>query len=156
MDSVIEAGGLRDTTASEHRNKPILLDVTHADQQGGGTHADGQRGPKRISYFRFRGAQPESLRSFGGQLSFHERAQLLTGMLSPNLLLRYSFVCFHATFAASTYSCALMQPLLGLRARPMYVFNKQVVIRAEEEGRGFYVFRLPALVQEEECLKHES
>ena len=35
MDIVIEAGGLRDTTASEYRDKSILLDVTYADPQAG-------------------------------------------------------------------------------------------------------------------------
>ena len=35
MDIVIEAGGLRDSTASEYRDKSILLDVTYADPQAG-------------------------------------------------------------------------------------------------------------------------
>ena len=35
MDIVIEAGGLRDATASEYRDKSILLDVTYADPQAG-------------------------------------------------------------------------------------------------------------------------
>ena len=35
MDIVIEAGGLRDATASEHRDKWMLLDVTYADPQAG-------------------------------------------------------------------------------------------------------------------------
>ena len=30
-----DVGGLRDATASEYRNKAILLDVTHADPQAG-------------------------------------------------------------------------------------------------------------------------
>ena len=36
MDMVIERGGLRDATASEYRNKAILLDVTYADPQAVG------------------------------------------------------------------------------------------------------------------------
>ena len=35
MDIVIEAGGLRDATASEYRDKSVLLDVTYADPQAG-------------------------------------------------------------------------------------------------------------------------
>ena len=35
MDIVIEAGGLRDATAPEYRDKSILLDVTYADPQAG-------------------------------------------------------------------------------------------------------------------------
>eukprot|EP00904_Undaria_pinnatifida_P009514 jgi/Undpi1/5693/HiC_scaffold_2.g00967.m1 len=35
MNIVIEAGGLRDSTASEYRDKSILLDVTYADPQAG-------------------------------------------------------------------------------------------------------------------------
>ena len=35
MDIVMEAGGLRDATASEYRNKSILPDVTYADPQAG-------------------------------------------------------------------------------------------------------------------------
>ena len=35
MDIVIEAGGLRDATASEYRDKSILLDVTYAHPQTG-------------------------------------------------------------------------------------------------------------------------
>ena len=37
MDIVIEAGGLRDATASEYRYKSILLNVTYADPQAGST-----------------------------------------------------------------------------------------------------------------------
>ena len=33
MDIVMEAGGLRDATASEYRDKSILFDVTYADPQ---------------------------------------------------------------------------------------------------------------------------
>ena len=33
MDLVVEAGGLRDATASEYRNKSTLLDFTYADPQ---------------------------------------------------------------------------------------------------------------------------
>ena len=35
MDIVIEAGGQRDATASEYRDKSMLLDVTYADPQAG-------------------------------------------------------------------------------------------------------------------------
>ena len=35
MDIAIEAGGLRDATASEYRDKSILLDVTYEDPQAG-------------------------------------------------------------------------------------------------------------------------
>ena len=35
MDIVIEAGGLRDATASEYRNKSILLDAKYSDPQAG-------------------------------------------------------------------------------------------------------------------------
>eukprot|EP00904_Undaria_pinnatifida_P004961 jgi/Undpi1/1595/HiC_scaffold_11.g04985.m1 len=35
MDIVIEAGGLKDATAPEYRDKSILLDVTYADPQAG-------------------------------------------------------------------------------------------------------------------------
>ena len=35
MDIVIEAGGLRDATAPEYRDKSTFLDVTYADPQAG-------------------------------------------------------------------------------------------------------------------------
>ena len=35
MDIVVEAGGLRDATALEYHDKPILLHVTYADPQAG-------------------------------------------------------------------------------------------------------------------------
>ena len=76
MDIVIEAGGLRDATASEYRDKSMLLDVTYADPQAGGPHARRKRGSKRTSGFHFRGAQAQPLRSSGTGVV--RRAQLQT------------------------------------------------------------------------------
>ena len=41
IDIDIEAGGLRDATASEYRGKSILLDVTYADPQAGAHMREG-------------------------------------------------------------------------------------------------------------------
>ena len=49
MDIVIEAGGLRDATVSEYRDKPVPLDVTYAKPTSGGPHAVRQRESKRVS-----------------------------------------------------------------------------------------------------------
>ena len=76
MDIVIEAGGLRDAMASEHRDKSILLDVTYADAQTGahmragsadrnGSEASTSEARKRNHY-----ARP-------GQVSFDERSYKL-------------------------------------------------------------------------------
>ena len=65
MDIVIEAGGHRDATASEYRNKSILPDVTYADPQAGVHMRAGCADRKRISGFHFRGAQAQPLRSSG-------------------------------------------------------------------------------------------
>ena len=76
MDIVIEAGGLRDATASEYRDKLILLDITYADPQAGvhmlagsadrnGSAASTPEARKRNHY-----ARP-------GQVSFDERSYKL-------------------------------------------------------------------------------
>ena len=76
MDIIIEAGGLRDATASEYRGKSILLDVTSGDPQAGvhmvegsadrnGSAASTSEARKRNRY-----ARP-------GQVSFDERSYKL-------------------------------------------------------------------------------
>ena len=76
MDIVIEAGGLRDATAPEYRNKSTLVDVTYADPQAGvhmragsadrnGSAASDSEERKRNHY-----ARP-------GQVSFDERSYKL-------------------------------------------------------------------------------
>ena len=73
MDIVIEAGGLRDATASEYRDQSVLLDVTYADPRAGvhmredsadrnGSTASTPEARKRNDY-----ARP-------GQVSFDERS----------------------------------------------------------------------------------
>ena len=73
MDMVIERGGLRDATASEYRNKAILLDVTYADPQAvgymplaGNTDRDGLAASKFEARKRNHYARP-------GQVSLDER-----------------------------------------------------------------------------------
>ena len=76
MDIVIERGGLRDATASEYRNKVILLDVTFADPQAAGHMRagsaiwDGSAASKSEACRRTYNARP-------GQVSFDERSYKL-------------------------------------------------------------------------------
>ena len=69
MDIVIERRGLRDATASEYRNKAILLDVAYADPQpaghmrAGSANRDGLATSKSEAHKRTHYAQP-------GQVSF--------------------------------------------------------------------------------------
>ena len=76
MEIVIEAGGLRDSTASEYRDKSIVIDVTYAGPQAGvhiragsvdrsGSAASTSEARKRNHY-----ARP-------GQVSFDERSYKL-------------------------------------------------------------------------------
>ena len=76
MDIVIEAGGLRDATASEYGNKSILLDATCTDPQAGVHMRTGSedRNGSAVSTFdalkRNHYARP-------GQVSFDERCYKL-------------------------------------------------------------------------------
>ena len=73
IDMVIEKGGLRDATASEYRNKMMLLDVMYADPQtvghmrAGGADRDGLAASKSEACKRSHYAWPE-------QVSFDERS----------------------------------------------------------------------------------
>ena len=73
MHIVIERGGSRDATASEYRNKGILLDVTYADPQAAGhmragsANQDGLAASKSEARKRTHYARP-------GQVSFDERS----------------------------------------------------------------------------------
>eukprot|EP00904_Undaria_pinnatifida_P006116 jgi/Undpi1/2634/HiC_scaffold_13.g06013.m1 len=84
MDIVIEAGGLRDATASEYRDKPVLLDVMHADPQArvhmragsadrNGSAASTSEARKRNHY-----ARP-------GQVSVDERSYKLATLAVENI-----------------------------------------------------------------------
>ena len=73
MHIVIERGGSRDATASEYRNKGILLDVTYADPQAAGhmragsANQDGLAASKSEARKRTHYARP-------GHVSFDERS----------------------------------------------------------------------------------
>ena len=76
IDMVIEKGGLGDATASEYRNKTILLDITYADPQAvghmraGSADRDGLAASKSEARKRRHYARP-------GQVSFDERSYKL-------------------------------------------------------------------------------
>ena len=76
MDIVIERGGPREATASENRNKAILLDVTYADPQAAdhrravSANRDGLATSKSEARKRTHYARP-------GQVSFDERSYKL-------------------------------------------------------------------------------
>ena len=76
MDMAVERGGLRYATASEYRNKAILLDVTYADPQAvghmreGSADRDGLAASKSEARKRSHYARP-------GQVSFDERSYKL-------------------------------------------------------------------------------
>ena len=70
MDIVIEAYGLRDATASEYRDKSILLDVKYADQREGSADRNGSAASTAEARKRNHYARPE-------QVSFDERSYKL-------------------------------------------------------------------------------
>ena len=72
MNIVAKAGGLRDATASEYRNKAILLDVTYADPQAG-VHMRTGKADRDGSAASTSEARKRSQYARPGQLSFDER-----------------------------------------------------------------------------------
>ena len=76
MDIVIEAGGLRDATASEYRDKSILLDVTYADPQAG-VHMRAGSADRNGSVASTSEARKRNQYARPGQVSFDERSYKL-------------------------------------------------------------------------------
>eukprot|EP00904_Undaria_pinnatifida_P007452 jgi/Undpi1/3837/HiC_scaffold_16.g07206.m1 len=76
MDIVIEAGGLRDATAPEYRDKSILLDVTYADPQAG-VHMRAGRANGNGSAASTSEARKRNHYARPGQVSFDERSHKL-------------------------------------------------------------------------------
>ena len=72
MDIVIEAGGLRDATASEYRDKSILLDVTYADPQARAHMRAGSADRNGSAAFTSE-ARKRNHYARPGQVSFDER-----------------------------------------------------------------------------------
>ena len=70
---VIEKGGLRDATASEYRNKTILLDVTYADAQAVGLMRSGSADREGLAASKSE-ARKRSHYARPGQASFDERS----------------------------------------------------------------------------------
>ena len=75
MDIVIDAGGLRDATASEYRDK-LMLDVTHADPQGG-VHMRAGNADRSGSAASTSEARKRNHYARPGQVSFDERSYKL-------------------------------------------------------------------------------
>eukprot|EP00904_Undaria_pinnatifida_P006903 jgi/Undpi1/3342/HiC_scaffold_15.g06715.m1 len=76
MDIVIEAGGLRDATAPEYRDKSILLDVTYADPQAG-VHMRAGSADRNGSAASTSEARKRNHYARPGQVSFDERSYKL-------------------------------------------------------------------------------
>ena len=76
MDIVIEAGGLRDATAPEYRDKSILLDVTYADPQAGVHMRVGSADRNGLAASTSE-ARKRNLYARPGQVSFDERSYKL-------------------------------------------------------------------------------
>ena len=75
-DIVIEAGGLRDATASEYRDKSILFDVTYADPQAGVHMREGSADRNGLAAST---SEARNRNHYGcpGQASFDERSYKL-------------------------------------------------------------------------------
>ena len=76
MDVVVEAGGLRDATASEYRDEPILLDVTYAAPQAG-VHMREGSADRNESAASTSEARKRNHYARPGQVSFDERSYKL-------------------------------------------------------------------------------
>ena len=76
MDIEIEAGGIRDATASEYRDKSILLDVTYADPQSG-VHVRAGSADRNGSAASTSEARKRNHYARPGQVSFDERSYKL-------------------------------------------------------------------------------
>ena len=76
MDIVIEAGALIDATASEYRDKLILLDVTYADPQAG-VHMRAGSADQNGSAVSTSKARKRNHYARPGQVSFDERSYKL-------------------------------------------------------------------------------
>ena len=76
MDIVIEAGGLRYATASEYRDKSILLDVTYEDPQAGVHMREGSANRNGPAAFTSE-ARKRNHYACTGQASFDERSYKL-------------------------------------------------------------------------------
>ena len=83
IDMVIEKGGLRDATASEYRNKTILLDVTYADAQAVGHMRSGSADREGLAASKSE-ARKRSHYARPGQASFDERSFKLATLVVEN------------------------------------------------------------------------
>ena len=76
MNIVIEAGGLRDATAPEYRDKSILVDVTYANPQAG-VHMRAGSADRNGSAASTSEARKRNHYARPGQVSFDERSYKL-------------------------------------------------------------------------------
>ena len=80
MDIVIETRGLRDATASEYRDKSILLDVTYTDPQAG-VHMRAGSADRNGSAASTCEARKRNHYTRPGQVSFDERSYKLATLV---------------------------------------------------------------------------